>query len=96
MRLRFQVVSDATVAGSRFRNGTVSRRRFLGLASGAVDATSGALADVTMVPFQTVCFQLKRARGGDPAWLQRRLGAASDGLGTRVELASDGVLRLRW
>ena len=61
-----------------------------------LDATSGALADVTMVPFQTVRFQLKRARGGDPAWLQRRLQAASDGLGTRVELASDGVLRLRW
>ena len=61
-----------------------------------LDPASGALADLTMVPFQTVRFQLKRARGGDPAWLQRRLQAASDGLGTRVELASDGALQLRW
>ena len=49
-----------------------------------------------MVPFQTVRFQLKRARGGDPAWLQRRLEAASAGLRTRVELTSDAALHLRW
>ena len=61
-----------------------------------LDPASGALTALTMVPFQTVRFQLKRARGGDPLWLQRRLQAASDGLGTRVELASDGALQLRW
>ena len=61
-----------------------------------VDTASGALTELTMVPFQTVRFQLKRARGSDPAWLQRRLEAASAGLGTRVELTSGSALGLRW
>jgi poly-gamma-glutamate capsule biosynthesis protein CapA/YwtB (metallophosphatase superfamily) len=61
-----------------------------------VDPASGALVDLTMVPFQTVRFQLKRVKGRDSTWLQRRLTDASSGLGTRVELASDGALRLRW
>ena len=61
-----------------------------------LDARSGALTDLTMVPFRTIRFQLKRAKEGDATWLQQRLATASGALGTRVELAGDGGLKLRW
>lgn len=62
-----------------------------------VDAGSGALTDLTMVPFRTVRFQLKRAKGGNIGWLQRRLDTASHEIGARVEAGGGGgELKLRW
>ena len=48
MRLRFQVVSDATVAGSPFGKGALSRRRFLRLASGAAVAAAAGQNPLTL------------------------------------------------
>lgn len=47
----------------------------------ALDAASGALADLTMVPFRTIRFQLKRAEGGDTTGCSRdcRLRAPGSG-----------------
>ncbi|HEV3409719.1 MAG TPA: CapA family protein [Chthoniobacterales bacterium] len=58
--------------------------------------TSGTLAELTMVPFRIVRFQLKRAKGGDTAWLERTLAREGKQLGTHVELSNEGALTLRW
>ncbi len=60
-----------------------------------VRATAG-LAGMTMVPFRIRRFRLERASEPDAAWLRDRLDNESRRFGTRVELATDGTLRVAW
>jgi poly-gamma-glutamate capsule biosynthesis protein CapA/YwtB (metallophosphatase superfamily) len=61
-----------------------------------VDATSGNLARLAMVPFRTRRFRLERVKGEDVEWLQKVLDRESRKLGTRVHLTAEGTLTLRW
>ena len=59
-----------------------------------LDARDGALRRLTMIPTQVRHFRVNRARPDDARWIAATLDRESRALGTRVERASDGELRL--
>jgi poly-gamma-glutamate capsule biosynthesis protein CapA/YwtB (metallophosphatase superfamily) len=62
----------------------------------ALDHATGELRSLDLVPFVSRRFRLERAPKQDAHWLAERLTSVSEALGTRVEEAGDGRLRLRW
>lgn len=59
-----------------------------------LDATTGALLELEMVPMQLHRLRLRRAAGRDGRWLAGVLSAASGPFGCAVSVAEAGVLRL--
>src|SRR5690606_34514266 len=57
-----------------------------------LDAATGDLGALQLVPFRTRRLRLERANAADSRWLADTLDAASRDLGARVELARDGRL----
>nr|WP_275588474.1 CapA family protein [Microlunatus panaciterrae] len=68
--------------------------RLLYLAS--VDAATGALVELQMVPFQARQMRLCRASEEDAGWLGDRLTRVSRDLGSQIEVLADGSLTLHW
>lgn len=61
-----------------------------------LDADSGRLADLAVVPFRSVRFRLQRADRSEAEWLRQLLDREGKPLGTTATLAEDGVSVLRW
>jgi poly-gamma-glutamate synthesis protein (capsule biosynthesis protein) len=61
-----------------------------------VDAVSGDLAALEMVPLQIRQFRLIRASGRDVDWLRDTLDRESRGFGSAVVPGSAGRLALSW
>jgi poly-gamma-glutamate synthesis protein (capsule biosynthesis protein) len=61
-----------------------------------MDAKPGALARLTMVPFQIRNFRLGRAQPTDAKWICEVLEREGKRFGTRVHLADDDTLSLAW
>ena len=61
-----------------------------------MDAASGRLVGLRMMPLQMRRFQLHRATLRDARWLEGTLTNEGRRFGTRVESAADGALLLRW
>jgi poly-gamma-glutamate synthesis protein (capsule biosynthesis protein) len=61
-----------------------------------VDAASGRLLGLRMLPMQLRHFQLHRASGRDAEWLCGVLSREGSHLGTRTRLEEDGALLLQW
>jgi poly-gamma-glutamate capsule biosynthesis protein CapA/YwtB (metallophosphatase superfamily) len=59
-----------------------------------VDAATGTLRALDMVPLQIRRFRLKRASNADTQWLQATLDRESAPFGTRVVMTADGHLTL--
>jgi poly-gamma-glutamate synthesis protein (capsule biosynthesis protein) len=57
-----------------------------------LDTETGAVADVTMLPFETRRFRLTGALPRDAHWLAQRLQEISAGFGSRIRLKHDGSL----
>jgi poly-gamma-glutamate synthesis protein (capsule biosynthesis protein) len=62
----------------------------------ALRTTDGALARLTMVPFQIRNFRLNRTLPEDTRWLRDVLHRESTPFGGRVELDAVGALRFEW
>jgi len=62
----------------------------------ALRTTDGALARLTMVPFQIRNFRLNRTLPEDTRWLRDVLHRESNPFGGRVELDAVGALRFEW
>ncbi len=60
-----------------------------------LDAETGRFAALEMVPTRLRNFRLQRASREEAQWLRQRLDRECRRLGHRVDLAGDGVLRLR-
>jgi poly-gamma-glutamate synthesis protein (capsule biosynthesis protein) len=60
-----------------------------------IDAASGRLLGLAMHPFQLWQFRLRRPEPRDVVWLRDALDRHSRPFGARVELNSDGSLRVR-
>jgi len=61
-----------------------------------VDPDEGRVAEAGLVPVQPRRFRLKRASAQDARWLRDLLTRLGEPFGTRVELAGDRSLALRW
>jgi poly-gamma-glutamate synthesis protein (capsule biosynthesis protein) len=61
----------------------------------SVEAGSGALAGLRIVPLQTQRLALRRANPDDVAWLRETLDRISSGFGARFEAMPPGHLELR-
>lgn len=61
-----------------------------------VDAASGALVALELVPLQMRRFRLTRATSADAEWLRDTLSREGARFGTRLVLAADNALRLVW
>lgn len=61
-----------------------------------IDPATGKLAGLELVPMQTRKFRLGRATKEDVLWLRERLNREGRRFGTRVEMAGDETLVLRW
>ncbi|HZS34317.1 MAG TPA: CapA family protein [Methylomirabilota bacterium] len=61
----------------------------------ALDA-DGALAGLRMLPFRARRFRLARADPADAEWLAWTLSRVSAPFGSRIDVAPDGCLELRW
>lgn len=61
-----------------------------------IDSMDGALESLTMTPTRIERFRAVRASFADTRWLSETLNREGTRLGTRVELAADGSLSLRW
>ena len=61
-----------------------------------VDPVSGQLVALELVPMQTRQFRLGRAGKEDVLWLRYTLNREGERFGTRVEMAADETLLLRW
>lgn len=61
-----------------------------------VDPVTGRLAGLEMVPMQTRQFRLEQAAKDDVTWLRATLNREGKRFGTRVEMAEDDTLLLRW
>lgn len=61
-----------------------------------VDAVSGRLAGLELVPMQTRKFRLGRPAREDVLWLRATLNREGQRFGTRVEMSGDDTLLLRW
>jgi poly-gamma-glutamate synthesis protein (capsule biosynthesis protein) len=60
-----------------------------------LDRTTGELVELKMAPLQARRMRLHRASHGDAEWLRRTLDRVSRRSGSRIDLGSDGLLRLR-
>ena len=60
------------------------------------DRSSGELSRVRLVPLQSKQFRLTYAQPTDTKWLQQTLNREGLILGTRLELAGNNQLMLRW
>jgi poly-gamma-glutamate capsule biosynthesis protein CapA/YwtB (metallophosphatase superfamily) len=60
-----------------------------------VDARTGSIERLVMVPTSIRHFRINRAREADARWLQAALDREGEKLGTRFERASDGYLIAR-
>jgi len=61
-----------------------------------VNATSGALARMTLVPTRMRRFRVGRARPDEANWIAATLDRESHGYGTRVESQDGGEVRVVW
>ena len=61
----------------------------------SVDADTGELVRLRMVPLQARRMRLWHASAADAGWLQGTLDRISRGFGARVDLDPDGILALR-
>lgn len=61
-----------------------------------VNATTGQLTGISMVPTQMRRFQVRRASNKDAQWLKQMLNRESEQFGNRTELGADNVLRVEW
>jgi poly-gamma-glutamate synthesis protein (capsule biosynthesis protein) len=61
-----------------------------------VETDTGKLAGLRMTPMQIRKIRLNRALPVEAAWLGERLTRVSGAFGSRVEMAEDGRLVLRW
>ena len=61
-----------------------------------LDAASGRLRRLVLVPTCIRGFRVNRARTGDAEWLQEMMTREGRALGTRLEKASTGEFELRW
>jgi poly-gamma-glutamate synthesis protein (capsule biosynthesis protein) len=59
-----------------------------------VDARDGALQRLTLTPTEVRYFRVNRARPDEARWMAATLDRESRVFGTRVEWASNGLLRL--
>ncbi len=62
----------------------------------AVDAATGALASLLMVPLQLKQFRVRRASPADARWLADTLDRIGHPFGSRVRTRRDGRLGLEW
>lgn len=62
----------------------------------SLDAATGSLVALRMVPTRMRNFRVNRASREEAAWLADVLNREGKGFGTRVETAGDGALLLRW
>jgi poly-gamma-glutamate capsule biosynthesis protein CapA/YwtB (metallophosphatase superfamily) len=60
-----------------------------------LDPTTGELVELRMAPVQARQMRLHRASDDDARWLRRTLDKVSRRFGSRIDLGSDGLLRLR-
>lgn len=79
------------IAGYEAYRGDLSLMYFL-----TVDAASGALSGLQMIPMQTRRFRLNRASPADTRWLHKVLDREGRRFGSRVEPGPGGSLALRW
>lgn len=61
-----------------------------------VEAETGALCALRMLPMQRRQCRLRYASAKDTRWLQNTLSQSSEEFGSRIELTQDGSLWLRW
>jgi poly-gamma-glutamate capsule biosynthesis protein CapA/YwtB (metallophosphatase superfamily) len=61
-----------------------------------VEPSAGQLVELRMTPMRIAKMRLKQASPAEAEWLRDRLDRICDDFGTRVELAGDGSLVLRW
>ena len=61
-----------------------------------LDAASGELAELRMVPMQIRNFRLARPSREDVEWLRETIAGCSAPFGSSVDLGADGSLLLRW
>jgi len=61
-----------------------------------VDASTGKLVRLQMIPMQVRRFRLNRASEADTQWLRNTLNRECRRFGTRVELSEEGILSLQW
>ncbi len=61
-----------------------------------LDAASGRLGRLTLVPMRIRKFRLNRASDDETAWLEQTLTRECREFGTRLERAQGGLLELRW
>lgn len=61
-----------------------------------MDAGSGDLVGLELVPFQIRRFRLNRASSADTEWLRRTIDRESAKFGTRIERGRGTALRLSW
>jgi poly-gamma-glutamate synthesis protein (capsule biosynthesis protein) len=61
-----------------------------------VDPRQGRLVEARLLPMQARRFRLNRAAAADAEWLRDLLNRLGSPLGTRVQLAGDSSLSLRW
>jgi poly-gamma-glutamate synthesis protein (capsule biosynthesis protein) len=62
----------------------------------AMEARTGKLVQLQMTPTQIHRLSVRRADAADMLWLRDTLNREGETLGTRVELAADNTLVLRW
>jgi len=79
------------IAGYEAYRGDLSLMYFL-----TIDAASGTLLRLRMIPMQTRRFRLHRASAEDTRWLREVLDREGRHLGSRVEAGPGGSLALRW
>ena len=79
------------IAGYEAYRGDLSLMYFL-----TVDAASGRLLRLWMIPMQTRRFRLHRPSAEDTRWLREVLDREGRRLGSRVEAGPGGSLTLRW
>lgn len=79
------------IAGYEAYRGDLSLMYFL-----TVDAASGMLSRLRMIPMQTRRFRLNRASAEDARWLREVLDREGRQFGSRVEAWPGGSLELRW
>ena len=62
----------------------------------SLEAGSGRLLHLDMVPFRRRRFRLERASPSDGEWLKRVLDREGRTLGTAIQLTDKGALSLNW
>jgi poly-gamma-glutamate synthesis protein (capsule biosynthesis protein) len=62
----------------------------------SIEASTGRLSELGIVPFQIRNFRLNRAAPADAEWIAATLNREGAEFGTQVASLPDGTLRLRW